>query len=64
MRSLNPKSEILSSKQIPNLKSQCLKQVSLEFGKLEFRNCLGFRYWNLKFNFGLVNPEIWKRYWR
>jgi len=46
---LNPKSEILNSKQIPNPKSQCPKPISLGFGTLEFRNCLGFRYWDLEF---------------
>jgi len=43
LRMLNSKSEALNSKQIPNPKLQCFKQVSLEFGKLGFRNYLGFR---------------------
>jgi peptidylprolyl isomerase len=43
LRMLNSKSEALNSKQIPNPKLQCFKQVSLQFGKLGFRNCLGFR---------------------
>jgi hypothetical protein len=62
----NSKSEIRNPKQIPNpngstpltispersrrTKSQYSKLTSLEFGKLEFRNCLEFRYSNLVLN--------------
>jgi len=51
---MNHKSEISTSKQIPNLNDQRLQTKGdsrLRFEFLMIANCLGFAFWDLKFLF-------------